>query len=71
MKNDSADDETANLLPCGPAEPEVRTLTSVIIERDDDSDSCTLYPPGAREEVPVTRWVSGTGDAFVDLEDAR
>lgn len=71
MENDSADDEAAIRPLSRPPSADTHPLTSVIVERDDNPDSCTLYPPGARDEAPVTRWISGTGDAFVDLDDRR
>ncbi|WP_248897042.1 DUF7511 domain-containing protein [Haloplanus halobius] len=68
----SDSDDTTALRPSShPPESDTRPLTSVVVERDDNPDSCTLYPVGARDEAPVTRWLSGTGDAFVDLDDAR
>lgn len=70
MATGPADDETG-ALPSRSLDPDPYPLTSVIVQRDDHPDSCTLYPPGARNEGPVTRWLSGTGDAFVDLDDAR
>ncbi|MFB6195027.1 MAG: hypothetical protein ABEI80_02565 [Haloplanus sp.] len=71
MADDSADGETAERLPHFPTTPDTESLESEVVERDDGADSCTLYPPGARTDLPVTRWISGTGDAFVDLDDVR
>lgn len=46
-------------------------LACVVVERDDRPDRCTIYPRGAVEDVQSDRWLSATGEGFVDLAAVR
>ncbi|MFC7082220.1 DUF7511 domain-containing protein [Halorussus caseinilyticus] len=65
----NADDETppTDDAPAdGPDE-----LTAVVVERDSESDQCTLYPTGASDEALVTEWITAEEGSFVSLEEMR
>ena len=47
------------------------TLVSTVVEYDDESDECTIYPLRADDEERVTTWVSAKRDSYVSLEEMR
>ncbi|WP_416839307.1 hypothetical protein [Haloferax sp. DFSO52] len=49
--------------------PERPRLTSRIVSGPDGREECTIYPEDATPTELLTKWVSATGDSFVELDD--
>ncbi|MDS0294061.1 DUF7511 domain-containing protein [Halogeometricum luteum] len=47
------------------------TLVSTVVEYDDESDECTIYPLHADDEERVTTWVSAKRESYVSLDEMR
>ncbi|MDS0299857.1 hypothetical protein NDI76_14000 [Halogeometricum sp. S1BR25-6] len=47
------------------------TLVSTVVEYDDESDECTIYPLHADDEERVTTWVSAKRESYVSLAEMR
>ncbi|WP_129113258.1 DUF7511 domain-containing protein [Halegenticoccus tardaugens] len=63
-------DEWAAVGAAVPDDAEIR-LTAKIVELDDESVECTIYPPDATGMDLMTTWITAGEGSFVDLDSVR